>query len=84
MDMLETAKPFDRAFIDAMIVHHQGAIRMSQIELADGTDEQTKSLADEIIDAQSMEITEMNEWREVVQIAVPIGRYSRIGSRRHE
>jgi uncharacterized protein (DUF305 family) len=65
MDMgeLETAKPFDRAFIDMMIPHHQGAIRMARIELAEGDDEETKSLATAIIAAQSAEIEQMNEWR---------------------
>ena len=64
MDSLETANPFDQAFIDAMIPHHQGAIRMAEIELADGQDQQVKDLAQSIIDAQSQEIEEMNEWRE--------------------
>ena len=63
MEALETAKPFDRAFIDAMIAHHQGAIRMARIELAEGDDAETKSLADTIIAAQSAEIEQMNEWR---------------------
>ena len=46
-----------------MVPHHQGAIRMAQIELAEGNDEETKSLARAIIEAQSREITQMNEWR---------------------
>src|SRR5690554_3663017 len=35
MDMtsLENAEPFDREFIDQMIAHHQGAIRMARVEL---------------------------------------------------
>jgi len=60
---LETAKPFDRAFIDMMIPHHQGAIEMARIELADGSDAEAKALAEDIIAAQSREIEEMNEWR---------------------
>ena len=64
MSMLETAKPFDRQFIDMMIPHHQGAIRMARIELADGSDEETKNLADNVIAAQSHEIEQMNRWRE--------------------
>lgn len=63
MEALETARPFDREFIDMMIPHHQGAIRMAQIQLAEGDDAETKSLAEAIITAQSREISEMNEWR---------------------
>jgi len=61
--MLETAEPFDRAFIDMMVPHHQGAIVMARIELEEGADEEAKALADEIIAAQSSEIEQMNEWR---------------------
>ena len=61
---LEDADPFDRAFIDAMIPHHQGAIRMARIELADGSDPETMELARAIIDAQSREIEQMNAWRQ--------------------
>ena len=38
MGALKDAKPFDRAFIDEMIPHHQGAIRMARAELAKGSD----------------------------------------------
>jgi uncharacterized protein (DUF305 family) len=61
---LEKAKPFDLAFIDMMIRHHQGAIRMARIELERGSDEQLGDLATAIIEAQSSEIEEMNAWRE--------------------
>lgn len=64
MSMLEDAKPFDRQFIDMMIPHHQGAIRMSQIELEEGEDDETKALAEEVIAAQSREIEQMNGWRD--------------------
>lgn len=60
---LETAEPFDQAFIDMMIPHHQGAIEMAQVELQDGNDAQTRKLAQRIIDAQTREIEEMNSWR---------------------
>ncbi|MDO9408021.1 DUF305 domain-containing protein [Patulibacter sp.] len=65
MDMgaLGTAKPFDRAFIDEMIPHHQGAITMARTELARGTDPELRRLATAIVDAQSQEIRRMNEWR---------------------
>ncbi len=61
--MLETAKPFDRAFIDMMIPHHQGAIRMARAELGKGTSPEANELAEAIIDAQTKEIDEMNTWR---------------------
>lgn len=64
MDSLAKAKPFDEAFIDEMIPHHQGAIRMAQVELADGQDPEVRNLAQAIIDAQSQEIEQMNQWRE--------------------
>jgi len=60
---LETAEPFDRAFIDMMIPHHQGAIVMSRIELDRGGDAKAKKLAEEIIAAQTREIEQMNAWR---------------------
>ncbi len=67
MDMdeasLKTANPFDRAFIDMMVPHHQGAIRMARVELAKGANPTLKRLAQQIIDAQAKEIGEMNSWR---------------------
>jgi uncharacterized protein (DUF305 family) len=60
---LEDADPFDREFIDMMVPHHQGAIRMAYVELAEGSDEETMALAQAIIDAQAAEIVEMNDWR---------------------
>ena len=61
--MLETAKPFDREFIDMMIPHHQGAIRMARAELDEGSSEELKALAEEIVSAQTKEIQQMNAWR---------------------
>ena len=63
MSMLEGAKPFDREFIDMMIRHHQGAIRMARVELDEGQNAKLKELAEGIVDAQAKEIDEMNTWR---------------------
>lgn len=60
---LETARPFDRAFIDMMVPHHQGAIEMARVELEEGADGEAMALAEDIIAAQSREIEEMNAWR---------------------
>ncbi len=63
MAKLENAKPFDRAFIDAMIPHHQGAIRMARAVTGKAKDPELYRLAQSIIGEQSREITTMNEWR---------------------
>jgi uncharacterized protein (DUF305 family) len=60
---LATAKPFDRAFIDAMVPHHQGAIRMARAQLARGEDRELLTLAAAIVTAQEREIRRMNAWR---------------------
>ncbi len=60
---LQTAMPFDRAFIDMMVPHHQGAIRMARVELAKGSSAQAKQLATQIISAQASEIRAMNKHR---------------------
>lgn len=64
MDELRTVKPFDRAFVDAMVAHHQGAIRMAQVLLDSGEDEELRTLAQKIIDDQQREIDEMTAFRE--------------------
>jgi len=65
MDMhdLHGAKPFDRMFIDMMIPHHQGAIRMARAELAKGTNRRLRSIARNIVRDQAKEIRAMNGWR---------------------
>jgi uncharacterized protein (DUF305 family) len=61
--MLEDLRPFDREFIDLMIPHHQGAIRMARVELERGKDQEMRDLAKAVIDAETREIDEMNLWR---------------------
>jgi uncharacterized protein (DUF305 family) len=63
MSDLDGAKPFDRMFIDMMIPHHQGAIRMARAELAKGKNAKLRSIARGIITAQAAEIRQMNSWR---------------------
>ncbi len=52
---------FDQAFLEAMIAHHEGAIGMSEQQLADGQNPDAVTLAEKIIDDQQTEITEMQE-----------------------
>ncbi|MDQ3023131.1 MAG: DUF305 domain-containing protein [bacterium] len=63
MDSLMAADPFDPEFIDMMILHHQGAIRMARILLANNFDPELETLANSIITAQSAEIQDMNALR---------------------
>ena len=63
MASLAKAKPFDRAFIDMMIPHHQGAILMARAELQKGKDPELKKIATAIVAAQTKEIRQMNSWR---------------------
>ena len=60
---LAAARPFDRAFIDMMIPHHQGAVRMAQAELKKGKNPKLRTLARRIISAQDREIFVMSQWR---------------------
>lgn len=61
---LAEAKPFDKAFIDEMIPHHQGAIRMARAVLDETEDGGVRSLAEAIVRTQSNEIEQMNGWRQ--------------------
>jgi uncharacterized protein (DUF305 family) len=60
---LERADPFDRAFIDHMIPHHEGAIRMSRAVLPKTEDRELRDLAESIVRAQAREIEEMRAVR---------------------
>ncbi len=64
MSELRTAKPFDRAFVDAMVAHHQGAIRMAEVLLDSGEDEELRNLAQKVVDDQQREVDEMTAFRE--------------------
>lgn len=64
MAKLEAADPFDEAFIDELIPHHQEAIKMAREEIAGGSDDELKELAGSIVETQSKEIEDMNDWRE--------------------
>jgi uncharacterized protein (DUF305 family) len=66
MDPQELAnrEPFDRAFIDAMIPHHQSAIEMAQVALENSDNPKIKELAENIISAQQEEIEQMTRWRQ--------------------
>ena len=55
--------PFDRAFIDAMIPHHQSAIEMAKVANQESENPRIKELAQNIVSAQKGEIEQMRRWR---------------------
>jgi uncharacterized protein (DUF305 family) len=56
-----TGAEFDRLFLQLMIMHHQGAIEMSDTELAQGSNPEAIALAGSIKTSQTAEITEMQQ-----------------------
>jgi uncharacterized protein (DUF305 family) len=63
-DTLANKNPFDKAFIDAMIPHHQSAIEMAQVALEESDNPRIKELAKNIVTAQQREIEQMLRWRQ--------------------
>ena len=53
---------FDRAFIQEMIVHHEGAVEMAKAALTSAKHAEIKQMANDIISAQSREIDTMRGW----------------------
>lgn len=59
---LRAADPFDRAFIDMMIPHHESAVAMAQA-IRETTDRaEIRTMADEIIRTQQQEIDQLRSW----------------------
>src|SRR6266536_2330075 len=54
---------FDKAFIADMIDHHQGAIDMATLAKQNAKHNEIKKMADDIISAQTKEITQLKSWR---------------------
>ena len=61
MDRLETSTgtEFDRLWLELMIQHHEGAVKMSKSEVAGGKNPEGITLSQAIISSQQVEITTM-------------------------
>lgn len=59
----KTGDEFDKAFIEGMISHHEGAIEMARMAESQAQHKEIKSLSKEIISAQATEITQMKQWQ---------------------
>ena len=53
----------DQAFIDEMIIHHEGAIEMSKIIVENSNRDELVQLGNDIISSQQSEIDLMKKWR---------------------
>ena len=62
MSRFENAQDFDKAFIEEMIPHHQMAVMMATMLKNGSQREEMKTLADNIITAQTDEIDQMRSW----------------------
>ena len=58
----KTGDAFDQAFIEEMIVHHEGAVDMAELALTNAKHPEIKTLANAIISAQNSEIAQMKAW----------------------
>jgi uncharacterized protein (DUF305 family) len=59
---LAAEDPFDKAFIDNMIPHHQSAIEMAEVAAKETANPKIKDLANDIVEAQKREISQMEQW----------------------
>ena len=57
-------EPFDRAFLDAMIPHHQSAIDAARLARKQAVHLELQDLALGILEGQQLEVGEMMQWRQ--------------------
>jgi uncharacterized protein (DUF305 family) len=60
----EAPEPFDLAFIDAMIPHHQSAIDAARMVQDTAVHPEVRELARQVIEAQEQEIDQLKTWRQ--------------------
>ena len=53
---------FDKAFIEMMIDHHEGAVDMANVAKLNAKHAEIKKLSNDIISTQTKEIVEMKQW----------------------
>ncbi len=58
----KTGDAFDKAFLEEMIIHHEGAVEMAKALLQNTTRPELQKLGNDIITAQTGEIQMMKDW----------------------
>lgn len=59
----KTGDDFDKAFIEMMIAHHEGAVDMAILAKDNAKHDEIKTLSEDIIAAQTKEISQMQQWQ---------------------
>lgn len=54
---------YDKAFIEMMITHHEGAVDMAELSASRAKHDEIKQLSQAIITAQDKEIADMKQWQ---------------------
>lgn len=60
----KTGDDFDKAFVEMMISHHEGAVDMAELIPSRAKHDEVKKLGEAIIAAQTKEIADMKQWQE--------------------
>ena len=62
MQKMQMSGDTDKDFASMMKMHHQQAVNMSEMELAQGKSPEMKAMAKKIISAQKKEIAQLDKW----------------------
>lgn len=60
----KTGDEFDKAFVEMMISHHDGAIAMAELIPGRAKHDELKKMGDDIISAQTKEVSDMKQWQQ--------------------
>lgn len=64
MDLGPADATYDLRFLDAMVVHHQGAVTMAETALKHSQRPEVRQLAQAMLASQNREIAQMQAWRQ--------------------